>query len=45
MTEPCTWFRAPLGLMIVLPTSAATQTFGTLSVPSASTVTSATSAK
>ncbi len=44
MTEPSTWLMPPEGLMIVLPTSAATQTFFTLSRPAA-TLTSATSAK
>ena len=45
MTEPCTWFTAPVGLMIWRPMSHATQTFSTLILLFASTRTCATSAK
>ena len=44
-TEPCTWFSALLGLMIWLPTSPATQTLSTFSLPARLTVAWTTSAK
>ena len=44
-TAPCTCCSAPLGLMIWLPMSPATQTLSTLTRPSRVTVASTTSAK
>ncbi len=44
-TAPCTWFSAPVGLMIGLPTSLATQTLSIMILPPAPTVACTTSAK
>jgi hypothetical protein len=44
-TAPLTWFSALSGLMIWLPTSPATQTLSTFTVPSRATVAWTTSAK